>query len=48
VAASGEVAATDEFLFAGVEAFVSFAIVLACEGFAADGADKGSFVGMSA
>jgi hypothetical protein len=44
LAGSGEFAATDEFLFAGVEAFVAFAVVLACEGFAAYGADEGSFV----
>lgn len=44
MAVSGEVAATDEFLFAGVEALVSFAVVLACECFAADGADEWPFV----
>lgn len=41
-------AAADEFLFARVEAFMSFSIVLACKGLATDGADEGSFVGMGA
>lgn len=43
-----EFAAADKFLFARVEAFMTFAIVLACEGLATDSADEGSFVGMSA
>jgi len=47
-ATGAEFAAADEFLLARVEAFVTFTIVLACEGLAADSADKGSFVGMSA
>ena len=44
----GEVAFADEFLLAGVEAFVAFAIVLAGKGFATDGADEGPFVGVGA
>ena len=47
-AAGAELAAADEFLFAAVEAFVAFAVVLAGEGFAADGADKRPFVGVGA
>jgi hypothetical protein len=43
-----ELASTDEFLLAAVEAFVAFAIVLAGEGFAADGADEGTLVGVGA
>ena len=48
VAARAELAAADEFFFARVEPFVAFAVVLAREGFAADGADKGAFVGVGA
>ena len=43
-----ESAFADEFLLAGVQAFVAFAVVLAREGFAADGADKWSLVGVRA
>jgi hypothetical protein len=46
--AAGELASTDEFLFAGVEPFVAFSIVLARECFAAYCADEGSFVGVGA
>lgn len=45
-AAGAELAAADEFLLAAVEALVAFAVVLAREGFAADGADEGTFVGV--
>lgn len=47
-ATGAEFAAADKFLLARVEAFVTFPIVLACEGLAADSADKGSFISMSA
>ncbi|KAI4130093.1 MAG: hypothetical protein LQ347_003509 [Umbilicaria vellea] len=47
-AAGAEVAAADEFLLAAVEALVAFAVVLAREGLAADGADEGPFVGVGA
>lgn len=45
-AAAGELAAADELLLARVQALVTFAVVLAGEGFAADGADEGSLVGV--
>ena len=45
-AAGAELATADEFLFAAVEAFVAFAVVLAGEGFAAYCTDERSFVGM--
>ena len=48
VAAGAEFAAADEFLLAAVETFVAFAVVLACESLAADGANKGTFVGVGA
>lgn len=48
VAACAELAAADEFLLAAVEAFVPFAVVLAREGLAADGADEGPFVSVRA
>ena len=48
VAACAELAAADEFLLAGMEALVAFAVVLAREGFAADGADERAFVGVGA
>lgn len=47
-AAGAEVAAADELLLAAVEALVAFAVVLAREGLAADGADEGPFVGVGA
>lgn len=46
--AGEERSGTDVFLFAGVEAFVAFSVVLARKGFAADGADEGTFVGVGA
>lgn len=48
LSASRELAAADEFLFAGMEAFVAFAVVLPCECFAAYCAHKWSFVGVGA
>ena len=46
--ACAELAAADEFLLARVQTLVAFAIVLAGERFAADGADEGAFVGVGA
>ena len=43
-----KLAFADEFLLAGVQAFVAFAVVLAREGFGADGADEGTLVGVGA
>lgn len=48
VPACAELAAADEFFLARVEAFVAFAVVLAGEGFAADGADERTFVRVGA
>ena len=48
VPACAELAAADEFFLARVEAFVAFAVVLAGEGFAADGADERAFVRVGA
>jgi hypothetical protein len=42
-----EFASADEFLLAAVQALVAFAVVLAGEGFTADCADEGPFVGVS-
>lgn len=43
-AAASQLAAADELLLARVQALVPFAVVLAREGFAADGADEGPLV----
>lgn len=43
-----EIPATDEFLFARVESFVAFPIVLASESLGAYGAHEGAFVCMCA
>lgn len=44
----GEIAFADEFLFAGVQAFVAFSVVLAREGLATYRAYERSFVGVRA
>jgi hypothetical protein len=44
LSAAGEFTSADEFLFAGVEAFMALAVVLSCESFAADSAYEWSFV----
>lgn len=41
-----QLAFADELLLAGVETFVALSVVLAREGFAADGADEGPLVGV--
>jgi len=46
--AVGELTAADELFLAGMEALVAFAVVLASECFAADGADEGALVGVGA
>ena len=48
LATGAQLATADEFLLAGVEAFVAFAVVLAREGFAADGTDERALVGVGA
>jgi hypothetical protein len=44
LSAARELTSADEFLFAGVEAFVALAVVLSCESFAADCAYEWPFV----
>jgi hypothetical protein len=44
LSAARELASADEFLFAGMQAFVPLAIVLSCKGFAADCAYEWPFV----
>ena len=46
LSASREIPTTDKFLFPGMQTFMSFPIVLARKGFAADCADKRSFIGV--
>ncbi len=48
IATAGQLATTDEFLLAGMQTLVTFAVVLAGEGLAADGTDEGPFVGVGA
>ena len=48
LSASRELAAADELLFTGMEAFVAFAVVLPCKCFAAHCAHERSFVGVGA
>lgn len=48
LSASRELAAADEFLFAGMEAFVAFAVVLSCKCFTAHCAYEWSFVSVGA
>jgi hypothetical protein len=46
--ASGQGAFADKLLFPRMQTFVTFAIMLACERFAADGAHEGPLVGVGA
>ena len=43
-----EITAANKLLFAGVQTFVSFPVVLASKGLAANAAYKGTFIGMGA
>lgn len=48
LSASRELAAANEFLFAGMEALVAFAVMLPCKCFAAHCTHEWSFVGVGA